>query len=130
MLTLREKHEYEQEIAQLKVELMSKAKTIVSLEGEIRILKEKVKYEKIKLSSKKLIVRKAKPKAPAIDSKSNAAALQLIAERSNGGIRLTLKQIAIECSLTYQLVKNLSMYYNYQIAAKEKRWLEGGVKLV
>ena len=112
ILTLREKHEYEQEIEQFKGELMSKAKTIVSLEGEIKTLQGKVRYTKSKLT-------KYESKDPMVSVTRSNKVIHLIDERKKGIINITLRQISVKCFVTYQFVRKLSMHYNHRLASIE-----------
>lgn len=89
MLTLREKHEYEQEIADLKLRLR---RAITSKS------KMKERHKKLRESVKTTITRSEKARF-------------LIELKRNGKLEMTLKDIAEKVFLSYATVKELSSEY-------------------
>ena len=105
MLTLREKHEYEQEIAQLKstLELERKAHALELSDFNLRLKRSISNASKLKSRHKKLkesIVKEA-------ISRSDKAR-ELISLRHSGALKIALSEIAKKTYLTIATVKKLS----------------------
>lgn len=108
MLTLREKHEYEQEIAQLKADLESERR---EHEAELKNLNLRIKRS-ISNASKLKSRHKALKASIAKESNSRSAkAVKLIALRRSGELKISLSEIAKKTFLTYATVKKLSSHH-------------------
>ena len=90
MLTLREKHEYEQEIAELKAELITMSAKHSDAKSKLGMFKDK--YQAL------------------ITTRSDIAR-GLILRRFNGE-KLSLQKIADKSQLTYNMVADLSTEFN------------------